>query len=445
MDKKEDKVKKSLKYSIVDGAFYSSMVGFGESFFSAFAVFLKATNFQLGILGSLPQTVGSISQLFSNRLIRYFNSRKRFVCASVFLEALMYIPIALVYFFGTMRVWHLILFLCMYWTFGMIVSPAWSSWMGDLVSEKERGRYFGDRNRIAGLVWFVTLLIGGYILQEYSHGMRNGYIGFAIIFMIAFISRVISFIYLSKKYEPVYKQVPEADFTFIDFLKQARSRNYGRFVLFLCSMNFAVYIAGPFFTAYMLNDLKMDYMTFTIVTAASIIAKYAAMPYWGRLADKYGTRKLLVMSSFLMPLCPLLWIFSTNILYLIIIEIYGGIAWAAFEISSFDFIFDATTPQKRATCVSYFNVLNGIFIFIGGLTGALIVKYNTLFWSKYHLVFILSFAARYLATAFFVQKLKEVRKVEEISYPRLLFRTIPIGPVVNTIHKMHFINGTHRK
>src|SRR3989339_2065867 len=88
-NKKKEAIRKSLRYSILDGTFYSLMVGFGESFFSAFAVFLKANNMQLGLLGSLPQALGSLSQLVSNRLIWLFNSRKKFVCTSALLEGLM--------------------------------------------------------------------------------------------------------------------------------------------------------------------------------------------------------------------------------------------------------------------------------------------------------------------------------------------------------------------
>ena len=44
MDKSK-KIKKSLFYSILDGSFWSMMFGFGERYLSAFAVFLKATDF----------------------------------------------------------------------------------------------------------------------------------------------------------------------------------------------------------------------------------------------------------------------------------------------------------------------------------------------------------------------------------------------------------------
>src|SRR3989344_5581873 len=169
-DKNDERIRKSLRYSILDGAFYAAMVGFGETFFQAFAVFLKATNTQLGLLGSLPQTLGSLSQLLSNRLIKFFRTRKRLICTSVLLEALIFIPIALVFFFGTLRVYHLIFFVSLYWILGMILVPAWSSWMGDLVDERKRGDYFGRRNRISGMVVLITFLVGGYILQRFGDG-----------------------------------------------------------------------------------------------------------------------------------------------------------------------------------------------------------------------------------------------------------------------------------
>jgi len=422
--KEKEKIKKSLRYSILDGTFFSMMVGFGESFFQAFGVFLKANNIQLGLLVSLPQAAGSLSQLLSNKLIKIFNSRKRFVCIFALLEALMYIPIALVFFLGTLRVFHLIFFICLYWVFGLIINPAWNSWMGDLVNEKERGLYFGRRYKIAGFASFVSLLIGGYILHHFTDSVINQYIGFVCIFALAFICRIVSIIFLSKQYEPQYKIVEGAHFSFIEFLKKARFRNYGLLVLYLTSMNFAVYLAAPFFTAYMLYDLQLSYMSFTIVTATALIVKYLLMPIWGKASDRYGTRKVLSLAGLIMPLVPLLWLFSKKLWYLIIIQMYSGFVWAAFEIASFNMIFDTTSAQKRATCVAYYNVLNGVLILFGSLVGALIVRYNQVFWSKYLLVFLLSFVFRYIVSFIFVPKLKEVREVEHIPYHRLLLHII---------------------
>lgn len=430
-----DRVKKSLWCSIMDGSFYSAMVGFGESFFSAFAVFLGATSMQLGLLGSLPQTLGSVSQLFSNKILEMFgNSRKRFICINAFLTALLYIPIALVYFFGTLRVYHLIIFICIYWILNAILGPAWNSWMGDLVDENKRGAYFGRRNKIAGFVSFVSLLLGGYILQQFGKGTHEEYYGFVIIFALAFVSRIFSFIYLSKQYEPKYTRKKKAEFSFVEFIRRARFTNYGLFVIYLSIMNFGVYFSGPFFAAYMLYDLKLTYMQFTIVTATALIVKFLLMPIWGKACDRYGTKKVLTLSGILMPLTPMLWIFSHNFWYLIAIQAYSGFVWAGFEISSFNFIFDTTTPEKRATCVAYYNVLSGIAIFSGAMLGGLVAKYNHVFWSSFLLVFLLSGMIRYMASFYFLPKLKEVREVKRISNKNLLLTVVTSMPTMGLVY-----------
>ena len=123
----EKNINKSLRYSIKDGIFHSAMVGFGESFFSAFAVFLKANNLQLGLIGSLPQTLGSLSQLFTNKIMDFFKSRKKVVCLGVLLQALTYLPIALLFMFDKFKIAYLLFFISIYWIFGTILSPAWNS------------------------------------------------------------------------------------------------------------------------------------------------------------------------------------------------------------------------------------------------------------------------------------------------------------------------------
>jgi len=433
---KDERIKNSLTYSVLDGTFCASMIGFGESFLSAFAVFLKATNVQLGLLSSLPQMIGSFSQLFSNRLIKLFDSRKKLVCAFALLQGLMYIPIALVFFLGTLKVYHLILFVSIYWLFGMILGPAWNSWMGDIVPENRRGAYFGLRNKITGFATFFSFLIAGYVLQRYGGGTTTQYVGFAIIFLLALISRIISFIFLTKKYEPKYVVVKGSEFSFFDFVSHVRESNYGLFVIFLCLMNFSVYISAPFFTPYMLNYLGMNYFTFTIVIAAATIVKIFSMPVWGRVSDRFGTKKVLSLSSFLMPVVPILWIFSDNIPYLILIQMYSGFVWAGFELASFNFIFDTTSPQKRASCVAYYNVLNGSAVFLGALIGGLMIKYNSVFLSKYFLVFLVSGILRYLVTIALIPKLKEVRQVDGIKYTELFFRVITMMPTMGLVHNI---------
>jgi len=412
------------------------MIGFGESFFPAFAVFLMASNIELALLTSVPLLLGSLVQLFSHVLLRRLRSRKKLVSSMALLQGLMYIPILLVFFHGEHRVLYLILFACLYWIFGMILSPAWNSWMGDLVNEKERGSYFGKRNKITGSVSFLSYVAAGLILHSYPSDRGSEYLGFVTIFLFAMSSRIFSYRYLRKKFEPPYESQSKPEFTFLDFIREARFRNYGRFVLYLSLMNFSVYMAAPFFVPYMLKDLHLDYMSFTVVNAAAIVVKFLAMPVWGKASDQFGTKKILSLTGFLMPCVSLLWVISGDFYYLVAIQMYAGFVWAGFELSAFNFVFDTTTPKNRSTVIAYYNVLNGICIFAGSVIGGIIVKYNTLFWSKYFLVFILSTGIRYIASFLFIPKLKEVRIVEAIPYSRLFFKIIRTMPTAGVVFSL---------
>ena len=61
---------------------------------------------------------------------------------------------------------------------------------------------------------------------------------------------------------------------------------------------------------------------------------------------------------------------------------------------------------------------------MGAILGGLIVRYNNVFWSKYFLVFLLSSVFRYLTSIVFIPKIKEVRSVDRITYPRLLMNIV---------------------
>jgi len=137
-----------------------------------------------------------------------------------------------------------------------------------------------------------------------------------------------------------------------------------------------------------------------------------------------------------MPVVPVLWIFSVNIWYLILIQLYSGFIWAGFDMASFNFIFDSTSSKKRTTCVAYYNVLNGIAILLGAIIGGFIVRYNNLFWSKYFLVFIISFILRYIASLIFIPKIREVRVVEEISNEKLLLKAFTAMPTRGLVYNI---------
>ncbi len=418
-----EKIKKSLLISIFEGSFWSIMIGLGEKYLSAFAVFLKATNTQIGLLTSLPILFSSLSQFFSPDLIEKFKSRKKLVILGVLINAFSWLLILSVFYLGKYKIYYLILFVTIYWVAGAIPYPAWNSWMGDLVSPEQRGSYFGRRTKITVLIILIFTALGGILLDWFKIGLEKPYAGFAAVFLVAMLARLGSALMMSKQYEPEMVKVEEEDkFSFFDFLKQAPFRNYGLYTIFLTLMNFAVYISAPFFTAYMLYDLHFSYTQYMIILSVPLVAKYFSLPIWGKFSDQYGNKKIMSLTGYLMPIVPILWIFSTNYYFLICAEIVSGVVWAGFDLSTFNFIFDSTTPQKRARCVSYLSITTGIMVFLGTMLGSLIIDYNNLFWTKYYLAFLVSGVLRVFISAILLPRIKERRTVKDISYEQMAYQ-----------------------
>lgn len=412
-------VRKSLRYSIMDGSAYSAMLGLTQDYVAPFALALKATIAQIGLLASIPSLAMATSQLMAPNLAEKAGSRKGLILPVVFLHALMWIPILLLpHLFPGEKVWWLIGFFTLSTVFGSLGNPAWGSMMADLVPEWLRGRYFGFRGKICGLVALIFFFIGGAILHFSAHDI---FIGFSIIFGGAILFRVVSWYFLYRMYEPPLQQGKEGH-GLLDIVRDMRSSNLGRFIIYVSLLNLSVFLAAPFFAVYMLRDLKFGYMTYVVVIATAALANMMFLTYWGRRADGAGNIKVMRVTSILVPLVPLLWIASHQLYYLIPVQILSGFAWAGFTLASTNFLYDATAPENRARCIALFNAMNGGAICLGALLGGFlaphlppVLGYNLL------TLFLISGLLRGLVTATLLRHISEVRHVPEVSAAELLF------------------------
>ncbi|MEK6934962.1 MAG: MFS transporter [Nanoarchaeota archaeon] len=431
MNKEETtKAKKSLKNSMKDGIAASIMVGSGDTYLNPFAIALKATNTQISLLSSLPNLLSSIFQIKAPLLIEKFKKRKKLVSLFVFLHSLMWIPIILTPFLfpKTLAVWFLVFFVTVYSVLNGIASPAWASLMSDLVNEKIRGKYFGYRNKILGIVTLTATLMAGYTLEVFSKHTNILY-GFGFIFSLALISRVISWYYLRKMHEPIYHRTKDI-YRFKEFLKKI-NYPFGKFVIFYSLITLGANIAGPFFSVYMLRDLGFSYLTYTILTVFASLGSILGMQMWGRYIDEYGNIKILKLTGIFIIFLPWFWLLSNLPFYLVFIQLLGGFMWAGFGLAGFNYIFSSTL-DKRAYYVAYFNVFIGIGAFLGATLGGLI---STFLFSNLLILFFISGLFRLLIYFLMFNRLKEIQVYKHIKNMDLFLEVTGIGPMVGVINK----------
>ncbi len=427
----------SLKYSVKDGCAHAVMLGTGEASLSPFAIFLKADDMLLGLLTTLPNWLGSLIQIAAVRLLGSSRRRKLFVTVPVFIQALVWVPLAALplaaLHFGYAREAPLLLLACalVYFSLGGFVVPAWNSWMGDVVPPDGRGVYFARRDRFRLIFQLAAMLAAGRLLDQTRSWGAVGW-GFAAVFGVALVARLFSVRYLRKMDEPPPQPLAEEErFTFLQFLRRTPKSNFGRFAIFQALFLSTTGLAGPFFAPFMLRDLGLSYMEYTAIGATFVLFQVLTLPAWGRIGDRYGNRRILVVTSLLISFLPTFWSLSTWYPYLVAFQVLGGSMWAGFSLASFNFFFDAVTPAKRVRCVAYYNTLVAFAVLLGGVAGGWLaprlpcsIEFFGLavlpLVSPLQVLFILSGLLRLLVTVFFLRAIREAREVEKGGWREIL-------------------------
>jgi MFS family permease len=413
---KDRQVDRALRHSVRDGMAFAVQVGAGETYFSAFALFLRATAPEVALLTSLPPLIGASAQIVSAWTGRYLG-RLRLVLAGCMLQALLWLPIMLVpLVFPQHRVSALLVLLSLYFGANNLATPQWTSIMRDLVSDRRRGRYFGYRTRLTTIATFIALIAGGVLLHELDTAGRT-YGGYILIFAIAFVARLISVYHLTFLHDPP-GGTPAPDMHIEHWWRSLPQGSVG-FSAYVALMNAAVGIASPFFTVYMLRDLALSYLEFTILSGASVIVQFAMLSTWGRIGDVYGNRLILIATSITLPIVPLLWLVSDSFWYLLLAQALSGLSWSGFTLGAGNMLFELVPRTRRAAYVAFHNFGSALGVFGGAMLGAALAfvlppravllgdaptSSNLLY------LFALSGVARAIVTTLLARRVREFRK-----------------------------------
>jgi len=436
----------NLKYSVYEGIFATILLSSAVSFIVPFAVYLGANALEVGFISAFPALLAAWAQLLSMWLIKKFNSKKWLIIGLVIIQSALFIPIALTPFiFQTNQVVWLIIFYTLSLIFGSLATPPWNSWMKEIIPSEIIGSFFGFRNSIIGGVSLIFFLIFGFSLKLFEIELAFIFLG---IFLIASLSRFISAILFIKITENKCDIFFEKEQNFLEFAKELRNSNFGLFVLYGSLMSFAISLTGPFVSFHLLNNigLKNDYIMYTLIISSTLVATLISMPYWGKLIDKYGMIKILKASSFLVALFPLLYIAVRTPEGLIFVQFIDGLIFAGFNLALANFVYNVSSQQKIIKYVSYQAVFFGTGTFLGASISGFIQSININFWfltNAFFVMCLISFILRYIFYKTLINKVSEVKQVEQIASRQIVFSVITFTPVFEAISEtfMPFENG----
>jgi MFS family permease len=417
-------LQRDLRLILTDGASYSLMVGIGEAYVPAFALALGLGEVAAGLIATLPMLTGGLLQLVSPWAVRQLGSHRRWVVVCAVGQALsLLLMLALALAVG-IPPWLVFLPATLYWAAGLAAGPAWNAWVDRIVPIAIRPTFFAKRTSISHTCVLVGIVAGGLILQTEPAGARAVSV-FAILFFVAASSRLLSAVLLARQSEPADgSYLDQSGASYRELFRRMRGGWGLRLIIYLLTVQAAVHLSAPFFTPFMLVQLKLSYTQYMVLLSCGFLGKVMALPWAGRFATRVGAGRLLWVGGITIVPLSALWLVSHSMAFLIGLQIFGGMAWAAFELAMLLLFFETIPREQRVTMLSVYNAGNATAIVIGATLGATLMHSFTDIRSAYLTVFGVSGLARLLALLLIPRHPPQLEGVE----PPAGLRTVAVRP-----------------
>jgi MFS family permease len=158
--------------------------------------------------------------------------------------------------------------------------------------------------------------------------------------------------------------------------------NFRKLIGFLVSWNFAINLAAPFFTVYMLTTLNYDMIFVVAITLMSQMINAFSLRVWGKYSDRYSNKTILGICGSLFIFCIFCWTFTTfpdKHIYtthlLIILHVMMGISMSGVSLSTANIAMKLTPSRYATSYLATNTILTSLAAGIAPLFGGLFADY----------------------------------------------------------------------
>ncbi len=264
---------------------------------TAFALHLGASNVMVGVLASAP-FLTQLLQLPAILLVERTRGRKRISVFTSLAGRVMLAVMAITAFFkGAVPLAALLIAQFVLCGLGAIGACAWNSWMRDLAPEERLGRVFARRTSLLTAISLVLGIVAAFALNGTAEGSRARDTIFAIMFGAGCITGLVSAAVVARMPEP-QMPVSTGKVKLIALLRQPlEDLNFKRLLVFVVSWQFAINLATPFFTVFIVRQLRFDVSFVMILSVVSQAANLVALRSWGVLSDRFANKSVIAVCA----------------------------------------------------------------------------------------------------------------------------------------------------
>ena len=388
----DQQIMSGQSYILKDSLAGEAMVNLsGGAFITAMALHLGASNFQIGLLASLP-ILTNIFQLLSIWLVQRYNNRRIVAVVSSFLGRFpMLFAGFLPFIFSTATGLKLLLsILFVHYFFGSIAGASWNAWVKDLIPEKKLGSFFSQRTRLITILSAV-LSLGVSFTIDYVKAQHATYLTLTYysIFVLGGIVGLAGVYWLSRAPEPTALAVEEN--VFKQFKKPLADNNFKNLLIFNAAWTFSLNLAVPFFTVFLMKTmgLPLSYVIgFTILAQLSNILTIKTL---GKFTDRYSNKTIISICAPVYITCIFAWMYAAvpdnrlyGVLMLAIISLVSGTATGGINLALNNIGMKLAPRREAMAYMSSLNMVVAFFSAISPIIGGLLADFfstQQLVWS----------------------------------------------------------------
>lgn len=359
-----------MRAFLLEGLFTGALETTALYYLPLFAFAYGASNGEIGLLVAAASLGAATSSLPGAWISEKWQHRKPFVLLTRSANVLPLLALALLPFMtgGSMILGMIIAAASMRSFVTYLGEGAWTSLAADLVPANMRGRFFAARNLLLGVgglaaVAAVALLLAGL-------DRRTEWSAVWLLALAMGIGASLSYARIPEGELP--REAPPTVKAGAHWLTIVRDRNFMRYCSTVFVWNVALYMAAPFLNVHLVKNLGASPLWVGGLLATAIVFGSAGQVVFGRVADRRPAQSLMIHSGLAVAIVPLAWCFAREPWQVIPINVFGGIAWAAYLLASFNFLLAISPAGRERYYAGAYTMIMFLSLTIGPLLGGAI-------------------------------------------------------------------------
>jgi len=321
---------------------------------------------------------------------------------------------------------------------GNFANAPWFGWLATIIPKDVQGAFWGRRDSWISVVVIAVSLPSGFIMDLIP---ENGKLEATVLILV--FASLLGFSDLL-----IHRTIPEPPFEatrknpFQEILKPLRDTKFRPWLVFVASWNFGMSLGGSLCTLYFMENLGFKNNLLGGMFALNVVGLLGtslAARRMGRMVDRFGIRRMLLLGHSFWSLLPGIWLFASPrsaVLVIGLASLVGGMFPVAANNAGVKLVTRFPAPQEAgiymavSTMVGSFcggvgAIVAGSFL---GIVGTWSFTVLGLVVSGFPILFMLSFVLRLTSVIVLIPRIRPKGTPPEQEQPFMLpmfFESLP--------------------